>query len=137
MPFPCAFVAAGAVQVMWKSPPAVTVPPGRKYDSSKMMLTVCKGDTITYTWSGNHGISATNLAQWRSCNIVKGTVVAPVAASSSFTGTAKKPGMKYYYCPVAGHCSTGKCGCIFIRYFTLGKIPWYCQFKSILLNAVL
>ena len=96
--------------INWGLIPQVTVPPApkRSYDPSKMLLTVCKGDTITYNWSGTHGISATNAAQWVACNIVTSTVIIAPVAGSTFTAVAKKPGMKYYYCPVPGHCSGGK-----------------------------
>lgn len=84
----------------------MTAAPGRRVSGNT--LTVCKGDSVRFFWGGFHGVAQTTKANWNACSLKKYKNLIPVAGSGDKSVVMNKPGTRYVYCQVPGHCGAGQ-----------------------------
>ena len=92
-------------------PPGLSLDPvGAGRTTAGNTLTVCKGDSVRFTWQGSHGVVQSKLAAWTTCDLSAGAYVEKAPISSPGTLTLRMPtaGVRYYYCQSGGHCGAGQ-----------------------------
>jgi plastocyanin len=105
-----AFTAPTTSTINWSTTVGL-VPNGPGRSASGNVLTVCKGDSVKWMWSGMHGVvQAKSPAGYNSCALTPGSYIPKAAIANGGTYTVKMgaQGTRYYYCPVGGHCSMGQ-----------------------------
>jgi hypothetical protein len=94
-------------QVSWTMIPTITaVGAGRSLSGTT--LTVCKGDSVRFYWGTVHGVAETTAANWKTCSLAKFKNMIGVAMTADKTLKMNKPGTRYVYCQVPGHCGQGQ-----------------------------
>jgi hypothetical protein len=71
-------------------------------------LTLCRGDSVRFYWSGFHGVATTKPALWNSCSLTDYKDWIPAAGSGDKSIVMKKVGTQYVFCQVYGHCNSGQ-----------------------------
>lgn len=72
-------------------------------------LEVSVGDTVTFTWSGTHGLTMIPSGQ---CPVLftgpDVTTLVDVSSGGSYEWKAMEPGTYWFACQVPGHCLAGQ-----------------------------
>jgi hypothetical protein len=86
-------------------------PVGAGRSSAGNVLTVCLNDSVVFNWQRTHGIVQNKRLPWQRCNLAspsKILIVDPPTATGTRTIVMNRPGTRYYYCQVPGHCRGGQ-----------------------------
>ena len=106
-----ACAAAVTADINWMIAPSVKVSGhGRSYNSGTKTLTLCRGDTASFHWSGGlfHDVVHVSAANWNACNFAGARPVVGATNNGSKKIKFSAAGLSSYACSVSNHCSLGQ-----------------------------